>query len=101
MTENVLVTSRELVWMLWGAAVLVIFAVTLAMRNRPRTLPGSRGHRIDEAEEPESIRADGYVDSFAGVIEEAGGALPPIVIVFFIGIWVWWLVYLILNWTPF
>ena len=39
MTENVLVTGRELTWMLWGAGVLLIFAVTMALRNRPGTLP--------------------------------------------------------------
>jgi hypothetical protein len=100
MTENVLVTGRELTWMLWGAGVLLIFAVTMALRNRPGTLPGSGGHRIEEEGQPEVVRPDGYIDSFAGVIEEGGGALPPIVFVFFIGIVAWWLAYLILNWTP-
>jgi hypothetical protein len=100
-TQNVLVTGQALTWMLWGAGVLVLFAVLLALRNRPSTLPGSSGHREKEGEgEHEVIRADGYIDSFAGVIEEAGGAPPPIVIVFFVGIWLWWLLYLVLNWTP-
>ena len=87
MTQNVLVTGQALTWMLWGAGVLVLFAVLLALRNRPSTLPGSSGHREKEGEgEHEVIRAE--------------GAPPPIVIVFFVGIWLWWLLYLVLNWTP-
>jgi hypothetical protein len=101
MTQNVLDIGKEIVWMLGGAAVLLIFGLFLALPHRPRTLPGSSGHREKEGEaEHEVIRPDGYIDSFAGVIEEAGGAPPPVVWVALVGIWLWWLLYLIFNWTP-
>jgi hypothetical protein len=101
MTQNVLQVGNELIWLLGGAGILLLFALTLALRHRPRVLPGSSGHREEEAEgEHEVIRPDGYIDSFAGVIEEAGGALPPVLWVAIPGIVLWWLLYLILYWTP-
>lgn len=90
----------ELVGIVGGAAILFLFALTLALPHRARKLPGSEGHREDESGEHEIIRADGYIDSFARVIEEAGGGLPPVVQLFLPGILLWWLLYLILNWAP-
>ena len=46
----------------------------------------------------EHVRADGYIDSFAGLVEEAGGSMPLIVSVFTIGLAVWWASYLLLLW---
>jgi len=101
MTQNVLQVGKELVWMLGGAGILLLFGLTVALRHRPRVLPGSSGHRETDAEEEhEVIRPDGYIDSFAGVIEEAGGSLPPVVWVAIVGVFLWWLLYLILYWAP-
>jgi hypothetical protein len=101
MTQNVLQVGKELIGLLGGAGVLLLFALTLALRHRPKVLPGSSGHREKEAEgEHEVIRPDGYIDAFAGVIEEAGGSLPPVVWVAIPGILLWWLLYLILFWAP-
>ena len=101
MTQNVLHVGKELVWMLGGAGILLLFGLAVALRHRPRVLPGSSGHRDTSAEEEhEVIRPDGYIDSFAGAIEEAGGSLPPIVWVAIPGILLWWLLYLILYWAP-
>lgn len=101
MTQNVMQVGNELVWMLGGAGILLLFGLSLALRHRPRVLPGSSGHREKEGEEEhEVIRPDGYIDSFAGVIEEAGGSLPPVVWVAIPGIILWWLLYLVLYWAP-
>lgn len=101
MTENVLEVGKQLIFMLGGAGILFAFALALALPHRPKTLPGSSGHREKAGEgEYEVIRPDGFIDSFAGIIEEAGGALPPVIWLAIPGILIWWLVYLILNWTP-
>jgi len=101
MTENVLQLWPEILSVVAGAVVLILFAITLGMRHRPKKLPGSSGHRAagDETGH-EEIRADGYIDSFAKDIEEAGGGMPPVVKLMLPGILLWWLIYLILNWTP-
>ena len=100
MTQNVLQVWPE-VWAVLGAIfILTVFAIALAVPHRANKLPGSEGHRRDdEGQDYEEIHADGYIDSFANDIEEAGGGMPPIVKVALIGIILWWLVYLILNWT--
>ncbi|MCB2178286.1 hypothetical protein KQH61_00045 [bacterium] len=100
MTANVLQIWPEILGVVGGSVVLFLFALALGLPHRPKTLPGSRGHRpTDESGEDEEIRADGYIDSFAGEIEEAGGSMPPVVKLALPGILIWWLLYLILNWT--
>jgi hypothetical protein len=99
MPENVLNVWTEIVWIGVGALILLIFAITMAIRHSPKTLPGSSGHRPkEEADEREVIRPDGYIDSFAGVIEEAGGGNPPVVTWFIPIVLLWWLIYLITRW---
>jgi hypothetical protein len=101
MTQNVLNVPHEIIWIAAGALVLFLFALTAALPHRGKVLPGSSGHREEEDEgEHEEIRPDGYIDSFAKDIEEAGGAMPPVVVVALVGILLWWLIYLIVNWTP-
>ena len=101
MTANVMDFGLEVFSLLGSALVLFVFALTLALPHRPKTLPGSSGHR-DEADDSvhEEIRPDGYIDEFAGNIEEAGGSLPWIIRIAVPGILLWWLVYLISFWTP-
>ncbi len=96
MPENVLYFWNEVFWVAGGALVLILFAVTLAMKHKPKVLPGSMGHR-DDTGGHEEIRPDGYIDSFAGVIEEAGGGMPPVVKIALPGILIWFVVYLILG----
>jgi hypothetical protein len=101
MTQNALQIWPEIMWIVGGAAVLFLFAVTIALPHRPSVPPGSSGHREEEEEgEHEVIRPDGYIDSFAKEIEEAGGSLPPVVKLALAGVLLWWLIYLIVNWTP-
>ena len=100
MTQNVMQLWPQVMGVLGGIFILIIFAIALAMPHHAKTLPGSKGHRSqDGAEDYEEIRADGYIDSFANDIEEGGGGMPPIVKVALPGIILWWLTYLILNWT--
>lgn len=101
MTENVLQLWPEIIAVIvWGLA-LILFAVTLGMPHRPKMKPGRSGRRDDEKSgDLESIRPDGYIDSFAGDIEEAGGGIPPVLKLALPAILLWWLLYLILNWTP-
>jgi hypothetical protein len=99
MTENVLQLWPQLLGMITGSAVLILFALVLALPHRPKILPGSSGHRdIEDQGEHEEIRGDGYIDSFSGEIEEAGGSIPPVVLVAIPGVLIWWLLYLILFW---
>jgi hypothetical protein len=100
-TQNVMQLWPEILAVGVGALILFLFALTVALPHRPKTLPGSSGHREEEEESVhEEIRTDGYIDSFNKKIEEAGGALPWIVRLAIPGILIWWLIYLILNWTP-
>jgi hypothetical protein len=100
MTQNVMDLGSQIIWIAAGAFVLLLFALAVAMPHRARMLPGSQGHRAKEEEsEHEEIRPDGYIDSFAGEIEEAGGGLPLVVRIALPGILLWWLLYLIVNWT--
>ncbi len=101
MTQNVMYVPGEILWVAGGALVLILFAVAVAWPNRASVLPGSKGHRVLEDEsEHETIRADGYIDSFAHEIEEAGGGMPLVVKLAVPGILLWWLLYLILFWNP-
>ncbi|MFN2136200.1 MAG: hypothetical protein ACK2UK_09615 [Candidatus Promineifilaceae bacterium] len=99
MTENVLQIWPEIWAVLGGIFILLVFALALAVPQRPKTLPGSQGHRLEDDDDAEEIRADGYIDSFAKDIEEAGGGMPPIVKLALPGIILWWLIYLVLNWS--
>lgn len=101
MTQNVLNIWGEIYGIVGGAVALIIFAVTIAIKWKPRKLPGISGHRDkSETTDTETIHPDGYIDGFAGVIEEAGGGLPPILWVTIPGIILWWLLTLIFFWTP-
>jgi hypothetical protein len=101
MTQNVLVLKAEILSVIAGVIVLSIFALAVALPQIAKNKPGSSGHREEEDNVGhEEIRADGFIDSFAGTIEEAGGGLPPVVKLAIPGILIWWLVYLILYWTP-
>jgi hypothetical protein len=101
MTQNVLQLGPEVFGIVISAAVLFVFALTVALPHRPKSLPGSSGHRATEDQSVhEEIRPDGYIDSFSKEIEEAGGALPLVVKLAIPGILLWWLLYLILYWAP-
>jgi len=97
MPENIMNLSSEIVWVTVGAIVLLLFGITTAIKHRPDPLPGSSGHRQGDFDGHEEIRADGYIDSFAGVIEEAGGGMPAVVKLALPGILIWFIGYLIVG----
>jgi hypothetical protein len=101
MTQNALELWPEILAVITGTIVLFLFALTVAISHHVKAKPGSSGHRDEEQHDGhEEIRSDGYIDSFAGTIEEAGGGLPPVVKLAVPGVLLWWLIYLIFNWAP-
>jgi uncharacterized membrane protein len=100
MTGNLVEGWGEIIWVIASIAILVAFAVALALPQSGGRKPASRGHRHkgDETGE-EEIRPDGYIDSFANEIEEAGGSIPPVVKLAVPVVLLWWLGYIALNWT--
>ena len=101
MTRNVMDFWNEVIWIGGGVFVLLVFALALALPQNSRIPPASGGHRPRHAQpETEEISPDGYIDSFANEIEEAGGGLPPVMRLAIPGVLLWWLGYLVVNWTP-
>ncbi len=113
MTMNVINIWGEIIGIGVGAIILLIFGFTFSpLVYRPRVPSGSAMERTEPGEKEahqekedqtggEHVRADGYIDSFAGLVEEAGGSLPLIVSVFTIGLFFWWGVYLVTNWSQY
>jgi hypothetical protein len=100
MTVHGLNALTELLGMIGAVLVIGVFTFALSVKHKPSIRPGSKGHRDDGDAEHERIRADGYIDSFSREIEEAGGGLPLVVQLSTVGFFVWFLLYLILFWSP-
>ncbi len=101
MPKNVLDIWGEIMAIAIGTGVLALGALAFSFKHRARTQPGSSGHRpAEQAEETERISPDGYIDSFSGLIEEAGGSLPPIGWVIAGVVLVAYVAYLVLFWSP-
>jgi hypothetical protein len=81
-----------------GAFVLLVFGVFFAWNYRPKQPPGIKGHRHPTESAYELILPDSYIDSFGGVIQEAGGGMPPLMIITIIGGLGWWLGYMLIYW---
>ncbi len=113
MTLNVLNIWGEIIGIGFGAVVLLIFGLSFSpLVYRPRVPSGAAVERTQPGEKEEHeaqgqdtggehVRADGYIDSFAGLVEEAGGSLPLIVTIFSIGLLAWWGIYLVTNWSQY
>lgn len=111
MTANVLNVWGEIVGIAAGGVALLIFGVFFTTFGRRwQTPPGSAGRRTTPGEQQardhtqeeqggEVVQADGYIDSFAGAIEEAGGGAPLLVKISLVAIPLWWFFYIILNWS--
>jgi hypothetical protein len=101
MPDNVLDIAGQWFSVIAGTLALLGGAMAFAVRHRMRTKPGSAGHRAEEqAGEVERVGPDGYIDSFANVIEEAGGGLPTMGTVIIVIVTVCYFAYLILFWQP-
>ncbi len=101
MPDNVLDVSGQVFSVLAGMLVLFGGALAFAIRHRMKVRPGSAGHRPEaERGEVERIGPDGYIDSFADVIEEAGGGLPVMASVIIVVTVIAYFAYLIMFWQP-
>lgn len=98
MTANSLVIGGEVLGIVIGGVIFLLFGIALGIPHRPMKPSGGEGHREDTDEE--TVSPDGYIDSFAGVIEEAGGSLTTVVSLALPGVLLWWLIYMIINWMP-
>ncbi len=113
MALNVLNVWGEIIGIGVGIVILLIFGITFSpLVYRPRVPSGAAAERAAPGEKEaheakgqeaggEHVHADGYIDSFAGLVEEAGGSLPLIVSTFTIGLFIWWGVYLVTNWSQY
>ncbi len=110
MAVNVLNVLGEALGIAFAAVVLLVFALTFSpLVYRPkvpsgaaleRGKPEKEGHEAHGEESGgEHVRADGYVDSFAGLISEGGGSLPLVVSIFTLGLLFWWAFYLVFEWS--
>jgi hypothetical protein len=101
MPDNVLQVGSEAFQVVVWTIVLLGAALALAVRHRARVASGSSGHRPPEDEgESEVIGPDGYIDSFADTIEEAGGSLPVMAWIIIVSVLVCYFAYLIIYWQP-
>jgi hypothetical protein len=84
---------------LWTVVLLAI-ALSFSFKYRATSdKAGARGHRpAEQSNEGEAVRPDGFIDSFAGVISEAGGGVPFMATLIMVAVFIVWLAYLILNW---
>jgi hypothetical protein len=98
--DNVLQIGPEIFSVIAGTLVLLGAALAFAFKYRATSdKAGERGHRpADQTREAEIVRPDGFIDSFAGIISEAGGGLPFMASIIMITAFVAWLAYLILYW---
>jgi len=101
MPLNVLNVASELFLVVAGTITLIGAALAFAFKHRATNADaGESGHRLDSEEETERVNPDGFIDSFAGAISEAGGGMPVIGWVIISVIGVIYFVYLITQWFP-
>lgn len=101
MPDNVLRVGPEIFSIVTGTIVFLAAAVAFAFKyNATPTKAGERGQRPEsEQRDAEKIRPDGFIDSFAGVISEAGGALPFTAWLIMGATLAAYVAYLFLNWN--
>jgi hypothetical protein len=98
--DNVLRIGPQLFSVIAGTIVLFGAALAFAFKYHATSdKAGARGQRpADQAKEAEIARPDGFIDSFAGVISEAGGGVPFTATIIMLTALVSWFVYLLINW---
>ena len=100
MTENVLKIGPQIFSIIAGTIVFLAAAMAFAFKYRATSAKaGESGHRPeDQAKEAERVSPDGFIDSFAGVVSEAGGGLPFTAVIIMGSVLVCYFVYLFVNW---
>jgi hypothetical protein len=100
--DNVLRVGPEIFSVIAGTLVFLAAAFVFAFKyHATSNKAGESGVRPeDQAKEAERVSPDGFIDSFAGVISEAGGGLPFTALVIMGITLVCYVVYLFLYWKP-
>jgi hypothetical protein len=96
----VLRVGPEIFSVIAGMIVLLGAALAFAFKySATSDKAGARGNRpADQTKEAEIARPDGFIDSFAGVISEAGGGIPFMATLIILVVLVSYFVYLFANW---
>ena len=100
MPDNVLQVGPQIFAVVVGTVVFFGAALAFAFKyHATSSKAGERGHRPQErASEGERVRPDGFIDSFAGVISEAGGGVPFMAWIIMGVTLVCYFLYLFLHW---
>ena len=100
MPDNVLRIGPQLFSVLAGIITLLGAALAFAFKYRAGSdKAGARGPRpAGQTKEAEIAAPDGFIDSFAGAISEAGGGMPLMATIIMVTVLVTWFVYLLINW---
>jgi hypothetical protein len=98
--DNVLNVGGELFSVIAGTITLLGAALAFSFKyHAVSERAASRGHRPDEqANEGEVFSPDGFIDSFAGRISEAGGGMPWLATAIMLVVLACYFIYLIVNW---
>lgn len=101
MPSNVLEIGPELFAVVAGIIVLLGASLAFAFKHRATAADaGESGHRpADSEEDTERVSPDGFIDSFAGVVSEAGGGMPIIGWVIIGTVAVCYFAYLFIHWA--
>jgi hypothetical protein len=99
--DNVLKIGPQIFSVIAGTLVFLVAALAFAFKYRATSdKAGARGQRpAEQSREAEIARPDGFIDSFAGVISEAGGGIPFMATAIIIVVLVCYFAYLFVNWT--
>jgi hypothetical protein len=101
MPRNVLEIGPQIFAVIAGIVVFLGAAFAFSFRYRSGAEAGRRGHREEtEGEADARVSPHGWIDSFAGRIEEAGGGLPYTGAIIMLVVLVCYFVYLFLYWKP-
>lgn len=102
MPDNVLQIGPQVFSVVAGLLVLLGASLVFSFKYHATSArAGESGQRPEGREkEAEQVRPDGFIDSFAGVISEAGGGVPFTGWVIMGVTLVCYFVYLFLHWTP-
>ena len=100
MPDNVLRIGPEIYAVVAGMVVLLGASLAFAFKySATSDKAGVRGTRpADQVKEAEIARPDGFIDSFSGVISEAGGGIPFMATVIILVVLVSYFAYLFVNW---
>jgi hypothetical protein len=98
--DNVLQIGPQIFSVVAGIIVFLGAALLFSFKyHATSSRAGEKGRRPEEqANEGERVSPDGFIDSFAGVVSEAGGGLPFMALIIMGVTAVCYVVYLFINW---